>query len=260
MVSELGESLMKNKNTYLLIAISLLLFLVACDKNENAIVYDTISGMLIAGENVSLEELSESNIILAKLDESVDPLLVTTETDQMELMGYADIDTDGSFDFSNLGPGHYVLFFEEKFILSPDTLAIANIGSVDQSDLKFVVDRIIPDNSDDVTYVEFYYSNKATFDQHGQYFFSASSPENPNPVLYPSFKTMRAFKIFELRCRFFFSNNEMNAQTSSIDFPSLFHNKKAEAVFENGEKIYINFERKVSFKKKYNIFFSDTPI
>lgn len=119
---------MKNIKNLLLILITALFF-TACEKEETPN-FDTISGILSPGENVGVEDLSEITLYLAKLHDGIDPLLVTTDTEELDLVKEVALNADGTFAFTQLELGNYVIALSGNYMISTDTFLVASINGI----------------------------------------------------------------------------------------------------------------------------------
>lgn len=113
---------MKNIQT-LLIILSAALFFTACGKDETPEVFDTISGVLSAGENVTSNDFPDINIYLWKLENEVDLLHINTSIEQKNFIQSGNIGVDGTFSFRDLEKGNYILSLSDGFILPPTPYA-----------------------------------------------------------------------------------------------------------------------------------------
>jgi len=135
---------MKNLKNLLLIVIAIL-GITACEKTEENN-FDTISGVLTPGENVTAEDLNGKSIHLAKLYDTVDPTQLTTDMEEWDYIAETTINVDGSFIFNNLDIGNYVLFFSEEFMFAADTIMVTSLDGNNQALVNKAVDRIIFEN------------------------------------------------------------------------------------------------------------------
>lgn len=131
----------------LLIIITAALFFTACEKKEDINYYDTISGILTPGENMSAEDLAGLEIYLGRFHDSVDFLNITFETTAIESVGATTLNADGSFSFDKLTPGNYGLVMGNGFIFSVDTALCIDLNGNNECFIKKGIDRLPEDNS-----------------------------------------------------------------------------------------------------------------
>ena len=132
----------------LLIIITAALFFTACQKEESVEIYDSISGVLTAGENVTADDLSGIKLYLGKLQEGIDPASFTLKTGKVETATTQTINTDGIFTFNNLANGNYVLLVEPGYTFLEHEYLIASIDGVSEpKPIQQSVYRTEPDNT-----------------------------------------------------------------------------------------------------------------
>lgn len=136
---------MKNIKT-LLIILTASLFFTACQKEEELKNYDTISGVLTAGENVTTEDFSTISIRLGKLQNDVDLLSATFETEDFDFVHSTELNDNGSFIFENLDNGNYIVVPSESFIFAVDTFATVTIDGKTVNQLYRIIERGTPEN------------------------------------------------------------------------------------------------------------------
>lgn len=134
---------MKNIKT-LFIILAAALFFTACEKDESPEAFDTISGVLTAGENITVEDLGGLEIYLGRFHDSVDFSSITFETTAIDSVATKTLNTDGSFVFANLLPGNYGLALEEGYIFSIDTALVVHLDRDKQ--INKSVDLCPPEN------------------------------------------------------------------------------------------------------------------
>ncbi len=124
------------------------LLFTSCEKNEEVKCYDSFSGVLMPGENVSVDELAGLTIYLGKLPDGVEPTTLSIESEEIELIQELTLGVDGSFTFNNLVNGNYILLLSEGFTFNQDEFITLNIDGITEPQLiKQNVRRIEPDNS-----------------------------------------------------------------------------------------------------------------
>ncbi len=132
----------------LVIVFSTVLLFTACQKEESIENYDSISGVLTPGENVTAEDLAGIKLYLGKLPDDTDPASFTLQTGQVESAMTQDLNADGSFMFSNLANGNYVLLIEPGYtFLEDDYLNISIDGITEPAPIQQNVSRAEPDNT-----------------------------------------------------------------------------------------------------------------
>ncbi len=139
---------MMTKNTFksLLIILSVMLFFTACEKEKNIENFDSISGILSIGENMSNDAITEVGVILAKVGDGIHLSEITTETDEIELIKMAVLNADGSFAFENLEKGNYLIALSEGFSFSNKDFLTAVVDGNTPNLIEQIVDRLEVDN------------------------------------------------------------------------------------------------------------------
>ncbi len=130
----------------LFILLSAVLFFAACQKEEPIENFDRISGVLIAGENVTAADFSSIEMLLFKLFNDVEISPRVFEAEDFDFKRYANVKTDGSFTFENLDKGNYILIPSEGFIFTMDTFAIVTIDGKTLNYLNKTIERGIAEN------------------------------------------------------------------------------------------------------------------
>lgn len=136
---------MKNIKT-LLIILTAALFFTACQKEEELKNYDTISGVLTAGENVSSNDFPDINIYLWKLEKEVDLLHINTSIEQKEFIQSGNIGVDGTFAFNDLEKGNFILSLSEGFIFTTDTICLVVVDGATINHLQKTIERASVEN------------------------------------------------------------------------------------------------------------------
>jgi len=111
---------MKNIKT-LLIILTAALFFVACQKDEAPLNYNSISGQLTAGENVTADELKGLHLALAKFKSDGDIHNTSLDTETFDFKDMVMLDELGAFEFIGHEPGNYFISLNE-FIFTTDTV------------------------------------------------------------------------------------------------------------------------------------------
>lgn len=143
---------MKRQLQTLLIILTTALFFTACEKEETTESYKSISGILTLGENVSFEDLSEILVYLAKLPETVDPIDVNINNQEVIFTETTTVNSDGSFSFENLELGNYVIALSEDFLFDDDAFCIAVVDGLKQNLIERPVIRVPEINGADYKY------------------------------------------------------------------------------------------------------------
>jgi hypothetical protein len=133
---------MKSKLQTLVIILTAALFFTACEKEESIENFDTISGVLTAGENVSSDDLNGLKVYLGRFHDSVDFSSITLETTAIDSVAATTLSADGIFTFSNLTVGNYGLVLEEGFIITGDTALTLQFNALQQQTIEQTIDRI----------------------------------------------------------------------------------------------------------------------
>jgi len=135
---------MKNIKT-LLIILTAALFFTACKKKEEINNYDSISGVLTVGENVTADDFSTIRINMGKLNDEVSPLATSFETEDFDFIIATEVNDDGSFTFKNLDNGKYILVPSEGF--SFDTFVAVTIDGKTLNQINITIERGTPENN-----------------------------------------------------------------------------------------------------------------
>lgn len=135
---------MKNLQTgFIIIAVAL--FFTACEKDEIIENYNSISGVLAAGENMVADDLSGISIHLGKLFDEIDPATVTSETEEIDLVEELGVNADGSFTFNKLLNGNYVLELDQGFKFAQGKFIIVSLDGISKPKLnELIVEREKP--------------------------------------------------------------------------------------------------------------------
>jgi hypothetical protein len=118
---------------------------VACEK-ENEAKFNTISGVVSAGENVTAKDLCDISIHLGKLQNGVNLSTVTTKTTDINWVDNNEIKNDGFFTFENLDNGNYFLIPSEGFMFAIDTFATITVDGKTLNKINRTIERGIPEN------------------------------------------------------------------------------------------------------------------
>uniref|UniRef100_UPI0032167973 hypothetical protein n=1 Tax=uncultured Draconibacterium sp. TaxID=1573823 RepID=UPI0032167973 len=122
------------------------LFIWGCEKSEENN-FNSISGVVTTGENVSAEDLNNTFIALGKLNMGFDPALLTTQSTEVELIDTTKIAANGSFEFKDLERGNYALIPSNDLMFAPDTFLVANVDGKNLNKIDATLERMVPDNA-----------------------------------------------------------------------------------------------------------------
>lgn len=122
------------------------LFFTACEKEETPETFDTISGVLTPGENVTAEDLNGINIHLWKLWDDKAPFEITSSIAEMDYLESDTITEDGCFSFNNLENGKYLLSSSLGYMFSIDTFLVVTVDGINKNTLRHAIERVSPDN------------------------------------------------------------------------------------------------------------------
>jgi len=120
---------MKNLKSLLLILI-VALFFTACRKEEAPVNYDSISGQLTAGENVTADDLNGLEIYLCRLPDSADlsrGLFYAKDIDSVQTT--TTLDANGAFSLQGIKPGNYALALQLGYLFYNDTILTFNFAA-----------------------------------------------------------------------------------------------------------------------------------
>lgn len=137
---------MKNLKTLLFTFAAIVLF-TACEKDETPETFDSISGILTAGENFSASDLSSLEIYLWKLHDSINTDQVNEETTAVNFVESRTLNADGTFAFSALKTGNYVITLDEGFLFGTNIFSFATIDGQTENKILETVELKAPDNS-----------------------------------------------------------------------------------------------------------------
>jgi len=137
---------MKKQFQTLLIIFATILFFTACEKDETTEKFDSISGVLTAGENVTAADFSTIRIKMGKLNDDVSPIATSFEMEDFDFIIDTEVKADGSFVFEDLDIGNYVLAPSEGFIFAMDIFAIVTIDGKTLIHLNRTIERGTPEN------------------------------------------------------------------------------------------------------------------
>lgn len=136
---------MRNIKT-LFIILTAAMFFTACEKNETPEVFDTISGVFSAGENIAAEDLNGLKVYLGRFHDSVDFSSITLKTTAIDSVGATTLNADGTFAFTGLTAGNYGLVLENGFIITGDTALTLQFNGLEQHYIKQNIERIPQNN------------------------------------------------------------------------------------------------------------------
>ncbi len=124
------------------------LLFTSCQKEETIENYDSISGVLMAGENITSADLEGIKIYLGRFHDSIDFSSITFNTAAIDSVGTTVINADGSFAFTGLAPGNYGIALEEGYIFSFDTALMIQLDGKTIPQIIKSVETCIPENAD----------------------------------------------------------------------------------------------------------------
>lgn len=163
---------MKNKIQLFFMFILVTFVLSSCQEEETEYeLYSTVSGKLLPGENFTVDNYGEMQVLLAKLGDDVNPTQVTTKTTEMELIQSSLVSANGTFTFDSLVAGNYVVALSEGFIMAPDTFAVLTVDGEQSFTLEDkTVDRLPAENFwGSQNYLVDYNNNTKGFAGDGKY-------------------------------------------------------------------------------------------
>ena len=163
---------MKNKNLLFFLFMVATFVFVSCQEEETDYeLYSTVSGKLLPGENLTADNYSDMQVLLAKLGDDVNPANVTTKTTEMELIQSSLVSANGTFAFDSLEAGNYVVALSEGFIMAPDTFAVLTVDGEQSFTLEDrTVDRLPAENFwGSKTYLVDYKNKTKGFASDGKY-------------------------------------------------------------------------------------------
>lgn len=136
---------MKIIKSLLLAFVAASLFFTACEKEEKSGSFDTISGQLFAGENVTADDLAGLSLFLCQFKNEGDISDSGRDTSTFNVIDMAVLDELGKFEFKNISPGNYFIGLNE-FIFTTDTVYRFSYDGTIAINIDKTIDRIPPGN------------------------------------------------------------------------------------------------------------------
>lgn len=254
---------MKNKIQTLLIILTAALFFTACQKEESVENYDSISGVLTAGENMLESDIEGLTIHLGILDEGIDPMTVTSETEGLTYIASTEVNSDRSFGFNKLNNGNYVLFLDDEYLFANDIFVLLSIDGENQIAINKQVDRIIPENlhvgvtiNSDPSPTQSYtfkIKNKTNYSDI-QILFYESDELSYNPINFPNLSDwefslklrIASKKTIQITCK---TSDNNSLTTHKIEIPKVWFTKNTDYVKVNNDILRIAIKSCIGYKK-----------
>lgn len=136
---------MKQLQTLLIILTAALLF-TACEKDETPEVFDSISGILSAGENVTAEELNGLPLALCQFKSDGDISNTSVNPTTFDIVEIINLDELGTFEFTNITPGNYFIAINE-FVFMTDSVCRFHFDGTEALNITQIIIRNPADNS-----------------------------------------------------------------------------------------------------------------
>lgn len=149
---------MKRKLHVLWMVLAVGFLFAACEKDEDSKQYNTIKGQLTANENMTTADFGELGVNLVKLHDNINPDLVTTKTEDFDIIETVAVKQDGSFAFDSLVNGNYIVALTEGFIFPIDTFVVLPVFGGTTININKPADRV-PDENGEKSYLVKYSNN-----------------------------------------------------------------------------------------------------
>ncbi len=249
--------------SFFVIFITAAFFFNSCEKKEAFNNYDSISGILSPGENMSAEDLAGLSIHLGILNEGIDPLTITAETEEITYVSSTEVNSDGSFSFKNLDNGNYVLFFDDEYLFAVDVFTIVSIDGESQITVNKQVDRVIAENlglpmigsndSSETSTYKFKCSNNCEY-SNLQIIFYCAGVAVVDPIDYPE-NSNWDFEIdlfnsqqrsINISC---YSGNTHLILPAILDIPQVWFTSNSSTVTIDGKRLKVEVKSKIGYKK-----------
>lgn len=143
MIIEIG---MRKTKWIFSLFIALAIVVAACNSDDDFSGLNDISGKLVAGENVTTDDLGGLLIYLARINDGVKLDDIKYRTEAIELVESMETKVDGSFAFQNLKDGNYYMMLQDDFLFAVDTFKIFTIDGTRNYNQQLLVDRISQEN------------------------------------------------------------------------------------------------------------------
>jgi len=138
-------TIIRSKN---IIILFLILSISACKKDETAENFDTISGVLTAGENVSVNDLAGIEVYLSRLPDSADLSQGLFYAKNIEsIQTTTTLDANGAFSLKGIKPGNYALAVQLGYLLYNDTILTFNFTADKEYQVQKTIDRLMVNNT-----------------------------------------------------------------------------------------------------------------
>lgn len=120
-------------------------FLSACQKDETPEVFDTISGQLYAGENVTADDLIGLPLALCQFKSDGDISNTNVDSSIFDIIDIVTLDEWGEFEFANISPGNYFIGLN-GFIFPTDLVYRFRFNGTEALSIKQTISRNPADN------------------------------------------------------------------------------------------------------------------
>jgi len=121
------------------------LFFTACQKEEAPVNYDSISGQLTAGENVTADDLIGLPLALCQFKSDGDISNASIDSSTYNLIDIIMLDEWGNFEFTNMSPGNYFIGLN-GFIFPTDSVFRFRFDGTEALNIKQAINRNPADN------------------------------------------------------------------------------------------------------------------
>ena len=135
---------MKKFSSFIATVLITMAFLSSCD--DESAVYDTINGKLVAGVDVTDNDLQGVTVYLGKFHDSIDFDNISMRTTAIDSVTTVVTNSNGEFEFTGLPSGNYGIALGPGYIFSIDTVLAVELDGSDHVDIQNTVDRISEEN------------------------------------------------------------------------------------------------------------------
>ncbi len=135
---------MKSLQTLIIILVATLFF-TACTKNETPETFDSISGVLTAGENVTSDDLIGLSVFLCQFKNDEDISNANLDASTFDIIDMIMLDEKGEFEFVNMSHGNYFIGLN-GFIFPTDSIWRFRFDGTEALNIKQTIDRNPADN------------------------------------------------------------------------------------------------------------------